>query len=1076
LPTAPYVRTHSSLQIDNSYGDWTIECRVCHDPHTQRQVRVYGEESYVYEGVVSSITTTTLSESGANWAEDEYKGLVVIPNVERIKYGYKITGNSNNILTVEGPIDLTEVSAGDTFAIVYGKLIKSTIELEEITGLTKTGNRAVRFFRTTGTNSFADGDATYDGVCEVCHTETTHFRNDGTGSNQLHTNVGTVAGTKCTNCHSHINGFAHAARGGGATCEDCHGHDPGYGGNQGGAGTYISHSTHTETDSDDRKGPNMICADCHDTSNFPYFRDGATTLAETTVCDECHSPGGVFDGVNDPYIGAKANWREGVYDGNTLKSGKEKWCAGCHDDEPSVIKGVAAPNVMGDNATYGYYISGHKIFCSRCHDYTLPHIDGEPRTYSSSSGNYQAGYRLKYGLAKSDPSGSPVTFCFDCHDSTALLGSQTNFRDTNTGMNGHALHRAIPPIGYGAGIKYRFGPCWDSDWNGIPDTDYIYCQACHNVHGSSSPRMIRHGELISTDTRNKVPGLDFRYYKADGVTPTTVLSESYYGDMPQIRGPSNTKNDYGSHGKGPYWKNYPGLKPTGVYYIGFTVCRTCHGLKYNYNNPAGYEGYNRSPRYYRTPLAITMPAGESVDLVPPTITSLSPSSGETGVAVNSSLTFTLSDSDSGVDFSTFSIELTGDKGYSRTYTDEDTLVVFKTGTPASYDVMVFPDVSFGDNETITVTVRVNDLASTPNFMASPTWYFKTGTTEAWQNPGIIHGFSDEDTAYPAANLIDNDVDTQWRPYYDGVRQVVNGRVAGKTGWITFDLGAYYEVHQVRIYGGAEGSYVNIGLSGNTDNFPYDVITNLLVDGTGWHESEKIREVGRYLRIYVDHDEPGYLQDSIYEIDFKGSVKAFTGIESITAYDTRMRRGIQAGDYVVIKFDGATNGAFIDASNIDSILTLNNGHSWLDGSGNIGSAVWSTTTYTNDTLTITLSTTGGPPSVAVGNIVTPDGTITDSSGNPILNKAVVEGSFDFVTDGVVAYWKFDEYEGNSDPFYGDGFDFYDETVNANHGYFGTAPESSDRNDPEWADGRFGSALNFTDAADPNKWWGGSCYSA
>jgi hypothetical protein len=32
---APYVRTHSSLQIDNSYGDWTVECRVCHNPHQQ---------------------------------------------------------------------------------------------------------------------------------------------------------------------------------------------------------------------------------------------------------------------------------------------------------------------------------------------------------------------------------------------------------------------------------------------------------------------------------------------------------------------------------------------------------------------------------------------------------------------------------------------------------------------------------------------------------------------------------------------------------------------------------------------------------------------------------------------------------------------------------------------------------------------------------------------------------------------------------------------------------------------------------------------------------------------------------
>jgi hypothetical protein len=93
-------------------------------------------------------------------------------------------------------------------------------------------------------------------------------------------------------------------------------------------------------------------------------------------------------------------------------------------------------------------------------------------------------------------------------------------------------------------------------------------------------------------------------------------------------------------------------------------------------------------------------------------------------------------------------------------------------------------------------------------------------------------------------------------------------------------------------------------------------------------------------------------------------------------------GIQAGDRVVISFNCATNYP-IGAPNIDTVLQLSDGHTWLDGSGNIGGASWDS--Y-NDTLTITLSTGNGVPGVAVGDSVTiPAGTIiadgTDVTGSP-----------------------------------------------------------------------------------------------
>jgi hypothetical protein len=468
---APDVKPHSGLITGNNYGDWAVECRTCHNPHQHTQFRTYGGESYLHQGIVSNVTETTLTESGAGWPPDEYKGFILIPNAAKVNYNYQITGNTSDTLTVKGTINLARVSPGNTFAIGYGKLIKSTVTLYDIltyigvstdipdeytlveadagwapdqyqdlevipntaissnrytilnnttdtltiqepmdlTGVDvgdifkilapKTGDRAVKYFRTTGANSFADIDPTYNnGVCEVCHTQTTHFRNDGQGQDQLHNNIGySPAGTDCTICHKHVNGFM--GMGGGV------------------------HDTHVS----DEKGPQLFCNDCHGSNVPPILSDGQY-LANTTVCDTCHSPGGSYDGVNSAgeSIGAKDYWDTGVYDGAELQAGKEKWCAGCHDEVPSVINSISAPNVVGDEdgATrygtgYGFYKTGHGLpsielypatgysgagaGCLDCHDATTSHIDGDARTYQAegtyltydpASANYQNGYRL----------------------------------------------------------------------------------------------------------------------------------------------------------------------------------------------------------------------------------------------------------------------------------------------------------------------------------------------------------------------------------------------------------------------------------------------------------------------------------------------------------------------------------------------------------------------------------------------------------------------------------------------------------------------------------------------------------
>ena len=197
---------------------------------------------------------------------------------------------------------------------------------------------------------------------------------------------------------------------------------------------------------------------------------------------------------------------------------------------------------------YGYYINGHKMACTQCHDTAKLHIDGKARSYSFTADqsnaldpyNYQNAYRLKmvtidgvsYPPLEIPRQGenwleyprtdNDFALCFKCHDKYNLLGDasstgdflkpilQTNFYNKNAPLdasgniyNQHIFHlRGRYPGGNAAD--------WDSDWNGTPDSPQS-CPACHNVHGTPSPAMVRHGELISTQATDKTPSLNLYY-------------------------------------------------------------------------------------------------------------------------------------------------------------------------------------------------------------------------------------------------------------------------------------------------------------------------------------------------------------------------------------------------------------------------------------------------------------------------------------------------------------------------------------------------------------------------------------
>ncbi len=91
------------------------------------------------------------------------------------------------------------------------------------------------------------------------------------------------------------------------------------------------------------------------------------------------------------------------------------------------------------------------------------------------------------------------------------------------------------------------------------------------------------------------------------------------------------------------------------------------------------------------------------------------------------------------------------------------------------------------------------------------------------------------------------------------------------------------------------------------------------------------------------------------------------------------------DHFILFFDEKTNMPLIDSSNIDLILNLSNGHSWLSGNGKIQNIEW----LTDSILYIHPSSEGGYPDVSEGDTIYPDSsTIKDIFGNPSYQPAII----------------------------------------------------------------------------------------
>ncbi|MBK6766782.1 MAG: hypothetical protein IPG71_10835 [bacterium] len=256
---------------------------------------------------------------------------------------------------------------------------------------------------------FVHGAPDYNGICEICHTQTSYYQNNSSGDHTHH------SGSDCVVCHKHENGFYPTA--GGGSCNACHGAPPAtgahwrhYGGTveQASYGSSVNLSTDTSYI--------FSCGTCHPSSS-EYHQNGtvevelydadapngslkalnpptASYAPGTNTCSNvyCHSASGwASTAVGDPIIGtnslpeldANRNLTYDPYQVTTYRDYADvNWnggaldCNGCHRNGPqtsypTVEAGVGTSHGWIDD--YGYEdlhawnMASDPLTCRVCH-------------------------------------------------------------------------------------------------------------------------------------------------------------------------------------------------------------------------------------------------------------------------------------------------------------------------------------------------------------------------------------------------------------------------------------------------------------------------------------------------------------------------------------------------------------------------------------------------------------------------------------------------------------------------------------------------------------------------------------
>ncbi|MCK9294661.1 MAG: PKD domain-containing protein [Desulfobulbaceae bacterium] len=201
------------------------------------------EDTTTFSGVQMAVNDSHWSDPGT-WNKKTGPGrglmLEVIrdPNYRpRVWYGeiQAASANADGTLNIviKGQLknDVFEPFPPGILRVFYGQEVLSRIYTDTTAGPSSSWPSAVvRFLgRRDAANSdglgAGGGDSTPDGICQVCHTTTSYWRADGSGTEHN-------SGLDCLGCHDHSNGFL-------PSCNSCHDYPPAI-------GTNDRHGRHTQ--------------------------------------------------------------------------------------------------------------------------------------------------------------------------------------------------------------------------------------------------------------------------------------------------------------------------------------------------------------------------------------------------------------------------------------------------------------------------------------------------------------------------------------------------------------------------------------------------------------------------------------------------------------------------------------------------------------------------------------------------------------------------------------------------------------------------------------------------------------
>ena len=399
--TAPQVLTHSSATIGSTtYGTWSRGCTDCHNPHYQGQLAWIGTtpSPYLVTGSIASVTydsvakQSTITYAGAtsnvNWPVTAWgnkslanpnRGLILVQDETLAANTYPIVSATATQIIVKGQIDPNSVNTAyinpttnvqnaptcNTFGLIYGQLISNSIN-----------SHAVKFFDPNGGFVDVSGSSTPTGVCQVCHTTTLHFKNDGVLPSGTDSHVGRET-MNCTTCHQHASGFKGS------------GHD---------STSFAWAGT---------------CRTCHDPNNTVT---NIVTQIHLGNCGLCHvNPAGggprqVGPPINGVVVGSALSTA-------TLTITNASTCVDCHITALSLTGGIIHHKSPG-----GYAVAGN---CTYCHDNAFGKLPADHSSHIAASAGFlpchaaNVGTTLGAPVSATDP--KTHTACTVCHNTDGTI-------------------------------------------------------------------------------------------------------------------------------------------------------------------------------------------------------------------------------------------------------------------------------------------------------------------------------------------------------------------------------------------------------------------------------------------------------------------------------------------------------------------------------------------------------------------------------------------------------------------------------------------------------------------------------